>query len=532
MVQLKMIDKMKFTTKNISKLLLCGVLIAGAGCSDFLKEEDPSNIAPETFFAVPEDAEAAVYGIYENLRFHGDGTGIFSANFQMLDALSGTAETETGQNSDLNNLYSFTYTGDNLHLSQWWRQLYDGIANANLSIEKIPTIPGITEANAKRWVGHAKFLRAFHYFWLVRLWGDVPLITKPILAWNDPNVNAPRASAETVYATIESDLLDAEQAGFAVTDGSGLASQMAVKALLAKVYLTMAGEPLKKGAAYYQKAADKAKEVIDYATANPTKIGLFPSYNDLHDPAKENTLEHLFMIQYAAGVANANYQTYFLPNNTNITASGEVGTTVPTANFLASYEAGDARTQEKGFYFKQYFLDGGTGAPITLNRFYVYKHFDTPANGAPPPGLPGTGNSGLNYPLIRYADVLLTYAEAQNEVGGAPNAAAYNALKAIRDRAGLTTPDIGTLNQTSFRELVWRERWHELSYEGQTWFDMIRIRKVYVYNALTNTHSFVDFVGATLNGATLQTKHLLLPLPAADYRNNPSLTGHNNPGWD
>ncbi len=516
---------MTLTIKNISKLLLCGVFVAGAGCSDFLREEDPSNIAPETFFTVPEDAEAAVYGIYENLRFHGDGTGIFSANFQMLDALSGTAETETGQNSDLNNLYGFQHTGDNLHLSQWWRQLYDGIANANLAIEKIPGIPGLQDAALQKWVGHARFMRAFHYFWLVRLWGDVPLITEPIYTWNDPAVNAARSSAEEVYATIEADLLAAEAAGFPMTDASGLASQVAVKSLLAKVYLTMAGQPLNKGTEYYQKAAAKAKEVIDYANANPAKVALFPSYDDLHNPAKENTLEHIFMIQYAAGIANANYQTYFLPNNTNITASGEVGTTVPTAGFLASYEAGDKRTEEKGFYFKEYFLGGGTGAPTTLNRFYVFKHFDVIANGAPPPGLAGTGNSGLNYPLIRYADVLLVYAEAQNESGGL-NVDAYNALKVIRDRANLVTPDIGTFSQSSFREAVWRERWHELSYEGITWFDMIRLGKVYDVESDT----FVDFAGASLNGALLSEKHLLLPLPAADFRNNPNLKP-NNPGW-
>jgi hypothetical protein len=311
-----------------------------------------------------------------------------------------------------------------------------------------------------------------------------------------------------------------------MTDGSGLASQAAVKSLLSQVYLTMAGSPLNKGSEYYQKAAAKAKEVIDHANANPSQIGLFSSYDDLHNPAKENTVEHLFMIQYAVGVANANYQSYFLPNNTNITASGEVGTTVPTAAFLASYEPGDRRTQEKGFYFKDYFLGGGSGEPTTLNRFYIYKHFDTPANGAPPPGLPGSGNSGLNYPLIRYAEVLLIYAEAQNESGGGPNADAYAALKAIRDRAGLVTPDLGTFNQATFREAVWRERWHELAYEGITWFDMVRLRKV--YDAANNT--FVDFAGATLNGAALQEKHLLLPLPAADFRNNPNLAP-NNPGW-
>lgn len=516
-------DKMKITNKKYIALLCSAVLFVGAGCSSqFLEEEDPSNIAPETFFTTPADAETAVKGAYENFRFHGDGAGIFSANFQLLDALSGTAETETGQNSDLNNLYSYQYTGDNLHLQQWWQQCYEGIANANLSIEKIPTIPSIPDAEAKKWVGQAKYLRAFYYFWVVRLWGDVPLLTAPIYTWKDPNVNAPRTSTEEVYALIVQDLLDAEQAGFEQTDNTGLASVIAVKSLLARVYLTMAGYPLNKGAQYYQLAATKAKEVIDYSIANPGKVALFPSYDDLHDPAKKNIGEHIFQIQYAAGIANANYQTYFLPNNTNITASGEVGTTVPTEDFLATYEPNDKRTVEKGFYFKQYFLDGGTGAPVTLNRFYVYKHFDVVANGKP--GAAGTGNSGLNYPLIRYADVLLMYAEAQNEVGLNPEA--YAALKAVRDRAGLTTPDIGTFNQSTFRTAVWTERWHELSFEGITWFDMVRLRKVYD----VETKTFVDFAGATVNDAVLQEKHYLLPLPAADFRNNPNLQP-NNPGW-
>ena len=134
---------MKFTIKKITKVILCGALIIGTGCSDFLEEKDPSNIAPATFFQVPQDAEAAVYGIYENLRFLSDGAGIFVSNFQMIDALSGTADSETSQNQDLNTILGFTHTGDNLLISQWWRQLYEGIANANLAIDKIPGIPQI-----------------------------------------------------------------------------------------------------------------------------------------------------------------------------------------------------------------------------------------------------------------------------------------------------------------------------------------------------------------------------------------------------
>jgi hypothetical protein len=134
----------------------------------------------------------------------------------------------------------------------------------------------------------------------------------------------------------------------------------------------------------------------------------------------------------------------------------------------------------------------------------------------------------LNWPQIRYAQVLLTYAEAQNEAGAGPNAAAWNALKAIRDRAGLTTPAIGTYTQATFREAVWRERWHELCYEGITWFDMIRLRKV--YNEATN--GFDNFVGHKFpdNGAILADKYLLFPLPTAEMQNNPNLKPQ-NPGY-
>lgn len=511
---------MNFTIKNISTLFVCGALAVVSGCSSFLEEEDPSNIAPDTFFTVPEHAQAAVYGIYENLRFHGEGAGIFSANFQMLDAFSGTAETETGQNSDLNNLYSFQLTGDNLHLTQWWRQLYEGIGDANLAIEKIPQIPNIPEADMTKWMGHAKFLRALHYFWLVQLWGDVPLLTKPIYNFTSPDVTPPRGAKADVYALIESDLLAAEAAGFPMVDASGLASSSAVKSLLARVYLTMAGFPLNVPG-YYEKAADKAKEVIDYANAHPTEIALFQTYGDLHDLSDKNKLEHIFMIQYAAGAANSNYQSYFLPNNTNITASGEVGTTVPTESFLDTFEPGDKRTEEKEFFFTSYYA-GGNGTVYPLNRPYVFKLFDVVANGSP--GTTGTGNAGINYPVIRYADVLLMYAEAENEVNG-PSTEVYDAVNAVRDRADL--PLLSGLTKEQLQEAIWRERWHELCFEGQTWFDMIRLRKV--YDEANDT--FVDFVGGELGtGVTLQEKHLLLPLPAGDYRNNPNLRP-NNPGY-
>ena len=123
--------------------------------------------------------------------------------------------------------------------------------------------------------------------------------------------------------------------------------------------------------------------------------------------------------------------------------------------------------------------------------------------------------------------MLLIYAEAQNEVSG-PTQEAYDAFKRIRDRAELETPPLNTYDQASFREAVWKERWHELSYEGITWFDMVRLRKGFNQT----TESFEDFVGHIHagSGQPFQEKHLLFPLPRPEMQNNPNLTPQ-NPGY-
>jgi hypothetical protein len=499
-------------------------MLAVSGCSKFLEEEDPSTLTPDNFYTLPEHADAAVAAIYANLRFIGNGTGIFSNNYQLLEAPTGTTTSETGQNSDLNNLINLAYNPDNLHVRQWWQNLYLNIANCNQAIEKIPGIPTFTATDEdlkKKCLGEARFLRALHYYWLVRLWGDVPMVTRQIQSNKDPELYPKRASQDSIYSLIVSDLTAAETAGLPQTDASGRASLNAVKSLLASVYLTMAGEPLKK-AGYYRLAADKAKEVIDNGSYQ-----LFASYDALHDPKIKNTGELIFEVQYAQGIVNNPFQESMLPNFGGISAYGtQVGSTIPTEAFYDSYEAGDKRVEEQQFFYTAYYTDGN-GALKQLNKPYIFKHFDKVANGTQ--GVKGTSQSGLNWTLLRYAEVLLIYAEAQNEADGAPSTQAIAALKAIRDRAGLTTA--ATFTQADFRLAVWRERWHELCYEGKTWFDMVRLRKA--YNETTN--NFDNFVGhkfnyGTANAPTLQEKHLLFPLPTLEYNNNPNLRPQ-NPGY-
>ena len=516
-------------TKLISKIYhiaLASIFVFGlSSCSDFLTEKAPSNLTPESFYTIPDHAEAAIASTYADLRFIGNGAGIFSTNWQLLEALTGTSTTETAQNSDLNNLYGLVHDGYTIHLVNYWGGLYKVIAQANQVLAKVPGIKPMDEKQRSKILGEARFLRASAYFTAVRLWGDVPLITKPQTASSEDFLPS-RAPVESVYKLIVEDLIAAEAAGLDWMDTRGRVGTAAVKAQLAEVYLTMAGGSLKKGASHFKLAADKAFEVITYANSNPTTINLFSTYYDVHRESTKNRLEHLFMIQYNTAVAG-NPMGNFFPNFKPVTFNGPGGTgsSVPTPSFYKSYEEGDLRAKnQEGYFYTSYFTNGN-GAPFELNAPYVFKHFNQTANGSF--GVAGTRNDNLNVPQIRYAQVLLTYAEAQNEVGG-PTQAAYDAFKRIRDRAKLTTPTLGSYTQATFRNAVWKERWHELCYEQITWFDMIRLRKAFN----ENTKSFEEFVNHVnlSSNQKLQEKHLLLPIPTAELLNNPKL-GKQNPGY-
>ncbi len=510
----------------MSKVALLGATLLGpVGCKDFLDEQAPSNLTPDNFYTIPDHAEAAIASVYADLRFIGDGAGIFSTNWQLLEAMTGTSTTETAQNSDLNNLYGLVHDGNTIHVVNYWNGLYKVIAQANQVIEKVPPITPMPDAQKNKILGEARFLRATAYFMAVRLWGDIPLITKPQTVTSE-DFQPSRTPQEQIYNLIVEDLKAAEGAGLAWMDVSGRVNLAAVKAQLARVYLTMAGFPLNKGASHYKLAADKAFEVITYANANPTVINLFPTYEDVHRESLKNRVEHLFMLQYNTLVAGNPMDNYY-PNFKPVTYNGPSGTgsSVPTSSFYNSFEPGDLRAKDQeGWFYTTYFTNGN-GAPFSLGAPYVFKHFNRTANGTA--GVAGTRLNNLNVPQIRYAEVLLMYAEAQNEVGG-PTQAAYDAYKRIRDRAKLTTPALGTFTPATFREAVWRERWYELCYEGITWFDMVRLRKVFN----EQTKGFDNFVGHVNQSSkqALQEKHLLLPLPKQEMLNNPNLKTQ-NPGY-
>lgn len=501
---------MKINIKIWNQLLILIALLFGvSSCSDFLEEEDPSNFTIGSYFKTPAHAQSAVTAIYESLRaVRGGGYG--GAPWLMLEFQTGLANTELGQARNSIIIRNLENTADNSYGATYWTSSYRGIANANLAILKIPEIK-MEESEKSQLLGQALFLRAYFYYNLVRIFGSVPLITEPV-GLNSPTLYPSEASVEEIYALIVEDLTSAESSGLPYNDTSGRVTKGAVQSLLASVYLTMAGYPLQKGEEYYKLAANKAKEVIDSG-----EYSLFPSYDDLHDPAKNNLGENIFMVQYAAFVSPSNWQSLILAYNRNISAySAETGAIFAEEKFVDSYEAGDKRVEEKVFYYTSYTSASDRSEVIDLGGHYLYKFFDTEANLK-------TASSGLNWDIIRYANVLLIYAEAANEVSG-PSAASYGAINQIRTRAAL--PNLTGLNQQEFREAVWRERWHELSYENKTWFDMVRIRKGFNLETL----EFDNYIGYQfVNGPVLTERELLFPIPTDEIRNNENLT--QNPGY-
>jgi hypothetical protein len=500
---------MKRIEKYIKKIALGAVLISAVSCSGFLDETDNSNFTLENYFTKPEHAKSVVNSIYEGLQPQMN-SGFGGGAWMMVEFATGLADTELGQAQNSLFVKDLVNNSDNGYGQTIWTSYYKGIANANIAIAKIPGIT-MNEAEKQALIGEAKFLRAYYYFNLVRIFGNIPLTLEPI-DLTSQDLFAPPAKPEDVYNQVVMDLKDAEGAGLAMRVTSGRASLGAVKSLLSSVYLTMAGYPVQMGNEYYGLAAAKAKEVISAG-----EFTLFPSYDDLHNPSKKNLGENIFMAQFAAFILPSRWQVSIIPYNRGISNySDETGGIFANQDFVKSYETGDKRAAEKEFYYTSYSLRADRTKMLELGDYYIYKHFDEVAQTS-------TTSSGMNWPIFRYAEVLLIFAEASNEADG-PNAEAYAAVNQIRARAELA-PLTG-LTKESLREAIWREKFHELSYENKTWFDMVRIRKGFNVKTL----QFEEYVGHKfVYGPTLKDRELLFPIPTAEIRNNKNLI--QNPGY-
>lgn len=469
-------------------LYLFYILLLSASCTK-LTEQPKSQLISSEFYQTKEDALAAVNAVYAALN--PPGQSIYNSLFQIgVDIASDDAlPGPRARNPDVRSLAVLSYATTNDRVSEIWKQHYDAINRANLSVDHIPAIVMDTTLRA-RLVREAKFLRAVYYFNLVRLYGGVPLVLHETAEFTNEALHVSRATADEVYTQIISDLTDAENlpVNYGATD-IGRATSGAASSLLSKVYLTQQ---------QWQKAADKSAQVINGAYG----YDLFPNFQDVFNVATENGKEHIFSMQFksnSGGRGNSMAQRS-TPNN----IPGILGDNADMPN-VGVYNLYSSTDKRRDVTFYTSLVSPVDGKIYTFTP--LFGKYRDPAVLATP------SESGVNVPLIRFAEVLLINAEALNELSG-PTTDAYNSINRVRIRAGLDS--LQNLTQDQFRNSVYLERRLELMNEYQRWFDLVRTRRM------------VDELHAQ-GKPNASEKFYLYPIPQREIDLNPGLT--QNPLW-
>jgi hypothetical protein len=540
--------------------LACALLLALPACNDdaFLTETPLDFLGPENFFQNADDALAALNGVYASfITPAGYGADLYyGRDFYMMVEYPGEAlTTRFGATHICSQLDGFIYgPSSDAMFANVWGAAYRAIADANAVITNVPRITNMDAALRERILGEARFLRAVHYFNLVRLFAGtgpgagVPLWLEEARPQDD--LARPRAPVAEVYAAIIADLEAAVAAlplNYVGVPGpnTGRATRGAANALLAKVHLQYAlvHEGGTEGRNHHlQRAAEAAERVIQSG-----QYQLLPDFGRIFDLDNENNAEIIFAIQNirVAGMGGRLAQ-HVAPQN-----SGLSGANVPQASFYAEwpfYRAWDDADRRKAATFLTEYVHPTHGL-LTWRRPGMTSsqltQFGTP-NGGPTPRKymdPLAGTSAAEEPdyiLLRYADVLLTRAEALNELGQVGEAAALT--NQVRRRAGLG--DLPAMSQQQLREAIQIERRYEFVLEGHTFFDMQRHwewSKARV-EAHMNLALPVAQGGEALNASPWNSsvpKNRTVPIPDR-YRFfpvHPAVLGSNRaltqtPGWD
>lgn len=466
-------------------LATCLLTISLVACDDFLTLQPEHQMNELGFYKSKSDFETALVGTYAGLQNYGK-TLVWITELATDNAVIqlANAENQVTAFEDMN------IAPTNGHISTYWSNPYGIISRTNSIINKIGKVD-FDEASKNTILGECKFLRAFSYFNLVRLFGPVSLVE---IEFTSPNqisgYDFSRKPVEEIYKFIIKDLMEAEKLlPNTISLNKGKVSIGAVKALLGKIYLTNHE---------YDKAAAKLKEVIDMKA-----YALVDDYDKLFSEGNDDMPESIFEIEYASGNLGEgqNFASLFYPNVVNMAVfpANQLGggRCVPGESLFKAYEEGDLR-KDKSVGDQLPMKDG-----TTTNYRYCRKFVDYTAT--------TLEDGGVNFTLLRYADVLLMYAEAMNEQELTSQAYAY--INQVRTRAGLK--DLSGLSQSDFRLAIEKERRVELAFEGHRWFDLVRTgRAQTVLNA--------DYAARGLS-FTVEDHELLMPVPQGEIDINPKL---------
>jgi len=451
-------------------LLFAVVALTLAGCRNWLVEEPQSFFTPDDFPTTEADLKIALGGI-DDWYTGGQSQAYFHRGWPMLTEVPSDQTVAQSASDSRYAQDSYTLNASNEWLWRVWRQIYGAINQANVLIARIPQMTQVSQDVKDRYLGAFKFHRAFNHFNAVRVWGSVPLMMRPTTEFATAT-QITRAPIAEIYDSIALDLEDAATLlplrwPDAATPDDGRPTRGAANAMLADVYLNMSGALVQEN--HWADAARAAKAVIDSKA-----YSLVLNFADLWLIKNKNGPEHIYSIQFG-GLKRNLFTSQSRPSGIGVESG--INYWYSTPDFMTTFSDSDAR--KKPTFLTQVTVGTTTYRYDTLPGFfgdkrprfpkpmpYYGKFYD--ANGSI---ANNNGRTDLNWPIYRYAEVLLLFAEAENEANG-PTADAYSAINQVRARAKL--PALAGLSQDQFRDAVHQERSWELAFESKRLFDLKR----------------------------------------------------------
>jgi hypothetical protein len=531
--------------KFIYSLFTVLILINASSCKKFLETEPTDFFLPSSYYKNEKELNIGLAGVYDMLG----STKLYGAQLHTrhnFEADEGFYNAE----SQVNGPTVHNYTANDPEIRDFWRYLYIGVTRANAFLKAIDGNKEIAKEKIDLAKGEALFLRGYYYFLLVQNFGPVPLVLIPT---TDPNdINIPKSSEKDVYAQIINDMEEAEglvdpirKIGF-----GGRISKSAVRGILARVCLNMAGEPL-NDFSKYERASYWAKKVMDDAEAghklNPDFSQIFINYAaDRYDID-----ESIWEVEFFGNNTNASQEAGYIGswigirNTLNNDIGYGFGRISVTAKLIRTFEIGDMRKDwsVNNFIYK---LDNGKSPyPAVVPNNQLYYRFPAKYRREFEVVLPkASQQTPINWPLLRYADILLMYAEAENEVNGGPTNDAMEAINKVRRRgfglvlagdANNTKYDLpSNLSKYKFFRAIVDERSRELNFEGLRRADLIRWG-IFV-ETMKETLNMMEEDALPANEAwkkltykNVSSKHIVYPTPAYELELNKMLIQH--PLW-
>jgi hypothetical protein len=487
--------------KLINFIFVLSVVVLLPSCDDYLALDPISTNTSANAYLTASDAEAAVTGIYDS----------FSQEYYIWDNIIFNDVMSDnyyagGDNAEIFAVEDLNVVPTNGRLWNNWSQIYNGILKANIVLEKIPAITDIqlTETRRSQMLGEASFLRAYHYYQLVKMWGGVPLIIKPVSSTSPSETQIAASTEAEVYAQIIADLEFAaanlpDKYSDAADVNKARATKGAANAMLAKVYA--------------QKSDRDYAKVIQYANAvisSPAGYSLLAKYSDLWDGAHYNNAESIMEVQFV-GSTEANWGPGLLlpPSITNDTWRKFV---TPSHDLINAFDAeGDTQRKAASILFeKAPWADEFWSVTVNGQVPFAYKWKTS------------VSSTNRQY-IVRLADIILLKAEAMAATGDINGA--KTALNLVRHRAGLG--DTPATDAAQLKTAILNERRLELTQEAQRWDDLRRNNvAVDVMNNLVE----MNLITGQQKVYNMTKEKQLLPIPQSERNRNVNLG--QNPGYN